>query len=101
MRTAVDNIVARLEDAREVGAGWLASCPAHDDHRPSLKVDPNRAGDGAVLCCRAGCENADVFAAMNLPLAAGYDRYWQAQDAPPPMPVKRSHPPKPAPLKDP
>ena len=40
---------------RKAGRGWLASCPAHDDRRPSLSFADGR--DGRLLArCHAGCE---------------------------------------------
>ena len=31
-------ILSRLEGVRKVGNGWVALCPAHDDHNPSLSI---------------------------------------------------------------
>jgi P4 family phage/plasmid primase-like protien len=47
------------------GKGWLALCPSHDDHRPSLSV---KDGDnGCVLLhCFAGCSLEQVCAALGL-----------------------------------
>ena len=47
------------------GSNWHARCPAHEDQKPSLSV---AAGDnGCVLVkCHAGCEAADVIAALGL-----------------------------------
>jgi len=73
-------------------AGWLgdrvasrngkqaeARCPAHDDRRASLSVGVRTQGDpGAVVRCQAGCETEDVMAALELPMAALFDRYWSA-----------------------
>lgn len=46
---------ASLVGARRTGTGrWLARCPAHDDHSPSLSISEGR--DGRVLVrCWAGC----------------------------------------------
>lgn len=40
-----------------------AKCPAHNDHKPSLSID---RGDerSLVLRCHAGCDTADVLAAL-------------------------------------
>ena len=59
-----DELVARLEGARERGPGrWSARCPSHDDKSPSLSV---REGDeGTVLLhCFAGCSALDICGAI-------------------------------------
>ena len=58
----------RLKGVRQDGAGWKALCPAHDDRRPSLKLDV--APDGKVLVhCFAGCRTEDVVRALGLEMA--------------------------------
>lgn len=44
-------------------------CPAHDDIHPSLRVRPANRIDGVIVKCFAGCETADVMAALNLTMA--------------------------------
>lgn len=61
-----DAVLAKLEGARQVGTDqWEARCPAHDDSTPSLSVSIGEGGR-ALLCCQAGCELADVLAAIDL-----------------------------------
>ena len=63
-----DELVARLEGARERGPGrWSARCPSHDDKSPSLSV---REGDeGTVLLhCFAGCSALDICGAIGVEL---------------------------------
>ena len=55
--------IARGLGARKVGAGWLARCPAHADHTPSLAIDESVEGR-VLLCCHAGCEQAAVINAL-------------------------------------
>ena len=62
MRTPVENLVARL-NGRRSGKGWIARCPAHEDHRPSLSIDEGRDGRALVMC-GAGCKTTDVLAAL-------------------------------------
>lgn len=62
----VERVVDRLEalgkTVKHVNGQEMAQCPAHDDRNPSLAI---RAGvDGATLFCHAGCDTADVVAAM-------------------------------------
>lgn len=45
------------------GSYGMARCPAHDDRSPSLSI--RNGGDDKVLVkCHAGCEQADVIAAL-------------------------------------
>ena len=56
-----DSIAQALE-ARRSGSSWMAKCPAHDDHNPSLSI---REVDGKVLLhCHAGCAQHDVIDAL-------------------------------------
>lgn len=60
------NIAIRLR-GRPTGRGrWLACCPAHDDHNPSLLIleAPNLAG-GVSVHCFAGCEWREVKAKLS------------------------------------
>jgi len=61
----IENVLSRLEGVREVSGGWMALCPAHDDHDPSLSVTQ---GDHqpVVLHCWAGCTPREVVAALGL-----------------------------------
>lgn len=59
---------AGLKGLRKHGHGYLALCPAHEDHRPSLSI--GEAQDGRILLhCWAGCETRDVVAAVGLSLS--------------------------------
>lgn len=52
--------------------GQMFRCPAHDDHRPSLKVDRSTSRTGTptvLLYCHAGCRTEDVLAALGLRMA--------------------------------
>lgn len=52
--------------ARPAGDGrWLARCPAHADHTPSLAIREGGAGR-LLLRCWAGCDTAAVLAAAGL-----------------------------------
>jgi putative DNA primase/helicase len=55
--------IANALGGRKAGAYWIARCPAHDDRTPSLSI---REGDGGKLLvhCHAGCEQAQVIAAL-------------------------------------
>ena len=65
MMTPTERLLAKLPDAKRVGKGWSARCPAHDDRRASLSISEGDNG-GAVLHCHAGCEPVAVVAALGL-----------------------------------
>lgn len=60
-------VAERLGPLTPNGAGWLGHCPAHDDRRPSLKVDESEDGT-LLLFCHAGCSTHEVMGALGLEL---------------------------------
>jgi putative DNA primase/helicase len=57
-----DSIALGLK-GHKAGSGYMACCPAHDDHKPSLSI--NQGPDGRVLVhCHAGCEQRQVISAL-------------------------------------
>jgi putative DNA primase/helicase len=59
--TAAD-IARALPKGRKSGAGYVACCPVHEDHEPSLSL---RDADGKVLVhCHAGCPQDAVIAKL-------------------------------------
>lgn len=60
------SLLARFDGASaQSDGGYLARCPAHTDSRPSLRIW--RGDDQKVrITCRAGCDTADVIAAVGL-----------------------------------
>lgn len=66
--TTVQAILDSLSSVRRIGRQWIARCPAHDDHRPSLAI--GQGSDGRILVrCFAGCSADQVVEAMGLRLA--------------------------------
>ena len=61
----IDLILAKLDGVKRQRKGWIARCPAHDDHTPSLSVGESSNGS-PLLYCFAGCDPADVLAAIGL-----------------------------------
>jgi putative DNA primase/helicase len=55
-------IALRL-DGRKMGSGWIARCPTHDDHHPSLSVNDGEGGR-ILVHCHAGCEQMAVVDAL-------------------------------------
>lgn len=59
-------LLARFGDVEEqADGGYLATCPAHSDSRPSLRIW--RGDDNKVrIACRAGCNTGDVIRSADL-----------------------------------
>jgi hypothetical protein len=64
MSAPVENLVSRLH-AKRSGKGWIAKCPAHDDHTPSLSIDEGADGR-ALFKCHAGCDNTAILASLGM-----------------------------------
>jgi len=47
-----------------IKGGYNVLCPAHDDHDPSLSISLNN--HKILLNCKAGCQNPQILAALNL-----------------------------------
>jgi putative DNA primase/helicase len=56
-------VIAKILGGRKVGGGWMARCPAHNDRGPSLSIIDAQGGK-VLVRCHAGCEQADVIAAL-------------------------------------
>src|SRR5437899_21464 len=67
-----NDLLPRLELVRRSGRGWIARCPAHHDHTPSLSISE---GDKAILLRRwADCSLEDIAGALGLrPCELFYD----------------------------
>lgn len=65
----MNKVVERLDFVKSSGKDkWIAKCPAHDDSDPSLSI--KELPDGRILMrCHAGCETANVVAALGLELS--------------------------------
>jgi hypothetical protein len=85
----IEEFLAKLEGVQNSGSGkWVARCPAHDDHNPSLGVAVG--DDGRILVkCYAGCSAESIVSAMGLkmsdlmPESAGRAEDVRAAKAPP------------------
>ncbi len=60
---AVENVTGTA--ATPNGDDYLALCPAHDDHKPSLSIKEGE-DQRVLLHCRAGCKTTSVVAALGL-----------------------------------
>jgi hypothetical protein len=60
-----DNEAAQLANAlngKRAGNSWLACCPAHEDHNPSLSI--RQEGDRVLLKCHAHCTQDAIIDAL-------------------------------------
>jgi hypothetical protein len=62
---ALGTVLARLEGVQRVARGYVARCPVHADHRPSLAVTVGD-DDRVLLLCRAGCETETILTTLHL-----------------------------------
>jgi len=58
----LESITRKLK-AKKSGSGWIACCPAHDDHNPSLAIKETTTGK-LLLYCFAGCTYQEIIAAL-------------------------------------
>ena len=61
----VSGFLSRLEGVKRSGGGWIARCPAHDDHNPSLSIAEGK-GQRIMVKCHAGCSYDNIIAALGL-----------------------------------
>ena len=61
----IDDLLSRLKNVRQAHDGeYIALCPGHDDHEPSLSI---KETDGKILVkCFAGCELSDILKPLGL-----------------------------------
>lgn len=61
----IEDIVQLLHRVRRNGSGWLACCPAHEDHNPSLSISEGEGGR-ILLRCFAGGSIEAILGALGL-----------------------------------
>ena len=60
----VHEVFRWLDSVTPTGDGkWMARCPAHDDHEPSLSVTVGKGGK-LLLHCFAGCDYEAILRAI-------------------------------------
>jgi hypothetical protein len=59
----LDALLARLSDVQRRSHGYVARCPAHQDHRPSLSIATGQ-DDKILLHCWSGCTPEAVLATL-------------------------------------
>lgn len=66
--TPLEELLAKLPDAKRAGIGWTAKCPVHDDPGQSLSILPGKNG-ATIVECRDGCRTASICEKLALPAA--------------------------------
>ncbi len=62
---AIGDVLNKCKNVKRAGPEWVASCPAHEDRKPSLSV--GKGHDGRVLLhCHAGCAPESIVNALGL-----------------------------------
>lgn len=69
MRLLPDDLAGALHGLRQAGGGFVARCPAHDDHKPSLSLTVEDSGR-VLVHCHAGCDQQSVIDALGIDPAA-------------------------------
>lgn len=78
---SLEQLLAKLPDAKKSGKGYVTRCPAHEDRRASLSV--SAGADGTVLIhCHAGCTPEAIVAAVGMTIRDLFPKI----DAPPSSP---------------
>jgi hypothetical protein len=60
----LEAFLARLDNVKPSGTGWMARCPSHDDHKASLSI--NKSDGKILLKCHANCSFEAVCAALKI-----------------------------------
>jgi hypothetical protein len=68
-RRLIDDLADRI--VSENGHRAMARCPAHDDNHPSLSLTD--IGGRVLVYCHAGCQTADIVAALDRTMADLFD----------------------------
>lgn len=61
----IEEFLTHFDGVKRSGNGYMALCPAHNDHNPSLSISPGKKG-GIVLHCHTGCTVDKVLEAVGL-----------------------------------
>jgi predicted P-loop ATPase len=55
----LDTFLGHFDHVKPSGDGWIARCPGHNDHRPSLSIAIGKTGK-RLLKCHRGCPLEDI-----------------------------------------
>ena len=68
MNLPIERVLQKLNHVIEKRGSWMALCPAHDDHQPSLSIRQGK-DDCVLLKCFAGCKVQTIVEALDLQMA--------------------------------
>ena len=72
-RLTLSDLLDRFDEVETETNGYVVTCPAHNDSKPSLRVGYNADTKKVGLKCRAGCDTDDVLKALRLSMSALFD----------------------------
>ena len=62
--TTLEDVLSQLSGVKKNGGGYMALCPCHDDHKPSLAI--NQADGKVLVHCHAGCSQEALVERLGL-----------------------------------
>lgn len=62
----LSEFLSLFRGVKKEGGGYMALCPAHNDHDPSLSVSLSEDGERILIHCFAGCSEEEVLTALSL-----------------------------------
>lgn len=69
----IEKLLTKLEKVTRSGRGFMALCPAHKDHHPSLSI--TRSDSGKILLhCHGGCSFDQILQAIGVSRSELYER---------------------------
>lgn len=87
-RSVVEDLLSRLSGVRQLGTGWRARCPAHEDRTPSLSI--HEGVRGVLLRCFANCTLQEICTGIHLvPADLFYDAAVPRGARPIPKPIPK------------
>ena len=70
----IQDLLLKFQGVKQVSENqYMAICPAHDDHSPSLSIGLSKDRKQILLNCFAGCKAEDVLNSVGLRLKDLYD----------------------------
>ena len=70
----IQDLLLKFQGVKQVSENqYMAICPAHDDHSPSLSIGLSKDRKQILLNCFAGCKAEDILNNVGLKLKDMYD----------------------------
>lgn len=68
----IKKILDHFKGVTRKGKGYMALCPAHNDHHPSLSIGFTEDGQRVLIHCFAGCATKDILKEAGLTMSDLY-----------------------------